>query len=378
MTISDVLTVLRKIAPENLAERWDRVGLHVGDEAARLRKPRGGKKPRAMLCIDLTEPVMAEAAERRAGLIVAYHPPIFHPLTHLTARDWKQRVLMEAVRRNIAVYSPHTALDAAEHGVCDWLCASIFDSAGNWEPITPVTPARDEYKVVAFVPEQNEVAVREAMSAAGAGHIGRYAECSFSASGTGGFRPLKGANPAIGKVGRREEVAERRLEMIVPGPNLLGVLAALRDTHPYEEPAYDVFRLEPEPVPGWQAVGAGRLVTLTNAMSARRVAEMVREALNVPLTVGGGRRPAIRTVAVCPGAGGLLFEQADADAYLTGEMRHHQALDLVQRGKMVMLAGHTETERPFLPVYRERIIDKLGGGVDWLISKADRPPLTIA
>ena len=73
-----------------------------------------------MLCIDLTEPVMREAVAAKVGLIVAYHPPIFSPLARVTGGDWKGRVVMEALQRLIAVYSPHTALDAAAGGVNRW------------------------------------------------------------------------------------------------------------------------------------------------------------------------------------------------------------------------------------------------------------------
>ncbi len=191
---------------------------------------------------------------------------------------------------------------------------------------------------------------------AGAGEQGRYDRCSFESAGTGGFRPLDGADAAIGTVGERAEVAERRLEVLVPAGRLDAVRAALRAAHPYEEPAFDVLRLEQEPVPLEEQPGAGRLLSLDEPVPLAALADRLRAALGVPLKVGGDDGLLVRTVALCPGSGGKLFEGVEADAYVTGEMQHHQCLDLVQRGRAVVLGGHTHTERPHLPVYLERIL----------------------
>ncbi|MEM6856051.1 MAG: Nif3-like dinuclear metal center hexameric protein [Planctomycetota bacterium] len=370
MKLHDVLAGLREVAPEALAEPWDKVGLHLGDPEQAVS--------RGLLCIDLTEAVVAEAVKKKCELVVAYHPPIFEPIKRLTDDGpWTQRRILAAARANLAVYSPHTALDAAAHGVCDWMCALISDGNGEGRPIVVKTPPRDEFKVVVFVPEDHEVAVREAMGAAGAGGIGNYRECSFSTAGTGGFRPMAGANPAIGHVGRREEVAERRLEMLVPGHKLADVLLELRGTHPYEEPAYDVFKLEPEPAVAAEQVGTGRVLELIQAISPDALAAGFAHLPETVIKLGHRGVKRIKSVAVCPGAGGSLFEGVEADAYVTGEMQHHQALDLVQRGKVVVLLGHTASERPYLPIYRGLIQKTAAKAVKWSVSRADRAPLTL-
>ncbi|MEM9914366.1 MAG: Nif3-like dinuclear metal center hexameric protein [Planctomycetota bacterium] len=370
MKLHDVLAGLREVAPEALAEPWDKVGLHLGDPEQAVS--------RGLLCIDLTEAVVAEAVKKKCELVVAYHPPIFEPIKRLTDDGpWTQRRILAAARANLAVYSPHTALDAAAHGVCDWMCALIADSNGEGRPIVVKTPPRDELKVVVFVPEDHEVAVREAMGTAGAGGIGNYRECSFSTAGTGGFRPMAGANPAIGQVGRREEVAERRLEMLVPGHKLSDVLLELRGTHPYEEPAYDVFKLEPEPAVASEQVGAGRVLELIQTISPDALTASFAHLPETVVKLGHRGVKRIKSVAVCPGAGGSLFEGVDADAYVTGEMQHHQALDLVQRGKVVVLLGHTPSERPYLPIYRGLIQKTVAKAVKWSVSRADRAPLTL-
>ncbi|MEM9883559.1 MAG: Nif3-like dinuclear metal center hexameric protein [Planctomycetota bacterium] len=372
MKLDEVLRVLRSVAPERLAEPWDKVGRQLGSPTQRVSG--------AMLCIDLTETVVAEAVKKKCELIVSYHPPIFRPLEGL--RDdgpWTQRRILAAARAGLAVYSPHTALDAVRGGVCDWLCGRI--GPGSSAPIRPASAERDAFKVVVFVPEADEAAVRSAMAAAGAGGIGNYRECSFSIPGAGGFRPVEGANPAIGEVGKREEVAERRLEMLVPGPRLAEVLGELRRAHSYEEPAFDVLRLEPEPAAAEQAAGAGRVLTLDRGVTPDALATSFDGLPEAAVKLGHRGVKRVRTVAVCPGAGGSLFEEVEAsggggvDAYVTGEMQHHQALDLVQRGRVVVLLGHTASERPYLPVYRDRLRRAEGGSVKWSVSRADRAPL---
>ena len=373
MKLKELLTAFRAVAPEHLAGSWDKVGLHAGSLGQHIE--------RGLICIDLTDAVIDEAVNKACQLIIAYHPPIFAPLQRLTDDGpWSQTRMVRCVREGLAIYSPHTALDAVRGGMNDWLCEGI--GKGRAVPIEPNAARRDEYKVVVFVPSENEAAVRKAMADAGAGWIGNYRECAFAVEGHGGFRPIEGANPAIGKVGQCETVAERRMEMIVQGKHLAAVVAALRQAHPYEEPAFDLFKLEPEPVQPGEQQGAGRLLTLDEPTDAVTLADRVKQRLGMShlklsAPAASTTSGAIRTVAVCPGAGGKLFEPVVADAYFTGEMQHHHVLDLHQLGRAVVLAGHTNTERPYLPTYRERLIEEGGDKVDWLISEADRAPMQI-
>ncbi len=99
-------------------------------------------------------------------------------------------------------------------------------------------------KIVVFVPETHTDIVREAMGKAGAGKLGNYSYCSFSSKGVGRFRPEAGANPHIGQVGKLEEVAEERIEVTCSRDRLDAVVAAIKEVHPYEEVAMDVYALE--------------------------------------------------------------------------------------------------------------------------------------
>lgn len=100
------------------------------------------------------------------------------------------------------------------------------------------------YKIVVYVPEDHAEKLREAMGTAGAGKIGNYSHCTFTIKGTGRFKPEEGANPTVGEIGKYEEVSEDRIETVCSGDKLEAVLKAIRENHPYEEPATDVYPIE--------------------------------------------------------------------------------------------------------------------------------------
>ena len=369
MRLSALLEILRALAPEGLAEPWDRVGLQVGDLGQSVRK--------AVLCIDLTETVLREAIEGHAELVVAYHPPIFEPLTHLRSDTWKGRMLVEATRCGVAIYTPHTALDAATGGVNDWLASQVGE--GRVTPIRKASPDQTWVKISTFVPRELVDHLRETMAAAGAGALGHYTHCSFTAAGEGTFQGDDRANPTVGRPGRLERVSEGRLEMLCQRSRARDVVAALRAEHPYEEPAIDVFAQDELALPAGSPPGQGRIVTLAKPISLARMATRVRDHLHVKtLRVAAPTRPVrIARIGTCPGAGGALLAEAEAvDAYLTGEMRYHDVLDATQRGVAILLAGHAETERPYLKVYRRRL-QRACPEVRWWTSRADRAAIKV-
>lgn len=379
MKLQRIIDALATLSPLEFAEPWDKVGLQIGDASQDVR--------RALLCIDLTPQVVAEAVARKASLIVAYHPPIFEPIANLVVGktgDWKQRVVTELIRHRIAVFTPHTALDAAAQGVNDWLAGGLGE--GTVVPISPRALSRrtcDLLKLVVFVPIAHADAVRRAMSDAGSGLIGNYTDCSFNVEGEGTFLPLKGAKPAIGKRGRLERVAEIRTEVICTRGKMPAVVAAMKQAHPYEEVAFDLYALEnpPDFSPREPAVGQGRLVTLDqpvslNTLTARIKKHLKVDRLDIAFPAGFSGKTVVSKIALCAGAGASVVKLVEqkSEVYLTGEMRHHDILDAAQRGKIVLLAGHTQTERPYLSTYLSRIKSAVGASVEWRVSEADCAP----
>ncbi|MEY4673495.1 MAG: hypothetical protein RL148_1279 [Planctomycetota bacterium] len=129
--LRDVLDMMHEVAPLELAAEWDNTGLLVDPQGAAEKPLRA-----CMLTIDCTEAVLREARRAKAGLVVSYHPPIFQPIKRLASDDARQRTLLEAVRSGIAVYSPHTALDAAPGGLADWL-AEVVSAKGAVSELRP-------------------------------------------------------------------------------------------------------------------------------------------------------------------------------------------------------------------------------------------------
>jgi len=383
-TVADLTAAMESIAPLSTAEEWDRVGLHVGLPERELAGP-------VYLTIDLTEPVVVEAVEAGASAIVSYHPPIWQPLTRLTERTPAERVVRRAIEHRIAIYSPHTALDAAAGGVTDWLCegiAGLSDGesglsqlAGDCRALIPApAPASEDAKLVVFVPADHIEKVRNALATAGAGVIGNYRVCSFSQPGEGTFLPGDEANPAVGARGQLERVAEHRMEMVCTRSSLPLAIETLRQFHPYEEPAFDVYELAPVPQ---RTVGAGRKLVLdrplTMAQAGRRLAEMLgRARMKYALPHGASDTP-VHRFAVVPGAGAAMIDEAAAqgcEAFVTGEMKHHDVLAAQALGLRVLLAGHTNTERGYLPRLASALQMRLPH-ISIEISRADADPLRV-
>ena len=264
---SDFMATLKEIAPLELAAEWDNVGLI-------LEGPQDAPINKILLCIDLTHPVVDEAIAQKANAIVAYHPPIFGGLKRLTRRSPSQNLLIRLIEAGITVWSPHTALDAAENGLGDWL----LNAFGEF----------NERSVIEMCPAQVE-------------------------------------NPAV---------------------------------------------------------GMGRQGRLTSPRPLSQLAEEIKSYLGLShIRIASAARhtdgASIKRVAVCPGAGGSLFSSVrHVDLLLTGEMRHHDILSRISNGTSVILTDHTNTERGFLPILKERLSQSLS--IPIVVSEVDSDPLTVS
>jgi dinuclear metal center YbgI/SA1388 family protein len=371
MNTADFIAAIETFAPPSYAAEWDNVGLLAGSRDAPAR--------RAMLTIDLTPAVLREAIDAEADFIMSYHPPIFSAIKSVTDSDPQGRVVFDAIRAGVSIYSPHTALDAAPGGVNDWLCEGL--GHGDLRALEPFAhvPGTEQTKIITYCPAEAVGPIRNGLASAGAGRIGGYQLCSFEIPGTGTFLGGEGTNPAIGKRGELNRVNEIRLEMVCPTAALALAVTALRQFHPYEEPPFEIIRFEKRPR---RNVGQGRRLVLDQAASLRTLVERFKDHLGmkqVHVAAAGesGLQAKITHIGVCAGAGGSLLSSAmsqDCRLFVTGEMRHHDALHAVANGCSVMLAGHTNTERPYLKTLAKRLREALPEA-DVLVSKRDSDPL---
>jgi dinuclear metal center YbgI/SA1388 family protein len=365
MTLQEILRALETIAPLDGAEKWDNVGLLAGDPRQTVS--------RVMICIDYTDDVASEARLEGCELVIAYHPPIFKPIPRVVS-DGPTSLVFDAIRRGVAIYSPHTALDVAEGGTNDVL-ADLLGLVDR-QPLRITETKASELKLETFVPPDHLEAVARAMFAAGAGVIGDYTSCSFRTEGTGTFFGEAGSRPTVGQAGELVKTGEIKIETIVPTRRLATVVAALRAAHPYEEPAFDLVQLAAPPT----ARGIGRIGRLDEPLARDALIGRIKEALGIDhVLVAGPTSGTVHTAAVCAGSCGDLLDEAIAkkvDLYLTGEMRHHDALRAAHAGVTVVCALHSNSERVTL----KRLADRLAQScpsVAWRLSQADRDPFAI-
>jgi dinuclear metal center YbgI/SA1388 family protein len=332
-TIADMVAFLHELAPLNLAAEWDNVGLLLGDGGAPVQ--------RIMTCLTITPETAAEAITGSVNLIVSHHPIFFRPVKSLTTDSRESRFLWNLARAGAAVYSPHTAFDNAPGGINDILARRL----GLVDVVALRTGTAAECKIVVFVPESDLHGVSDAMFAAGAGHIGEYSQCSYRVTGTGTFFGSEQTNPTIGQKGQREEVTEWRLEVICPAEKVRPVIDAMRRAHSYEEPAFDIYPLQPKPT----RHGQGRLGRLPAAVPLKILAQQTQSALSANLVQRvGDAETLVQSVALACGAAGEFLSdaiRARADVFLTGEMRFHDLLRAQTHGISLLLPGHYATER---------------------------------
>jgi dinuclear metal center YbgI/SA1388 family protein len=332
MKIKQLTQHLETIAPLSLQESYDNAGLIIGSPEKEVKK--------ALITLDVTPAVMQEAITSKCDLIIAHHPLIFKGLKRLNGGNMVEDMVIEAVKKDIAIYAIHTNLDNVSEGVNAMLAKKLGLSA-----ISILSPLSNQLnKLVVFCPESHAEVVRNALFNAGAGHIGSYSHCSFNAAGEGSFKASEGTNPFVGKIGETHFENEVRVETIVPKTSLSAVLKAMQEVHPYEEVAYDLYPLENE----WGKTGAGMIGELTEETD---IGEFLNHVKNVLHADRIRHSPLIdkkvKKVAICGGSGSFLMQEAfrkGAQVFVTADIKYHDFF-LYEKKMTLVDAGHYETEQ---------------------------------
>ncbi len=341
----EITSVLEKLAPLSLQEHYDNAGLLLGDAGQDITM--------ALLCLDVTEQVVDEAISIGCNLIISHHPVIFSGLKRLTGNNYTERILLKAIRHNIALYAAHTNIDNILNGVNFRIAARL-----GLQHVNVLLPKGELLmKLYTFVPESHVNEVRDALFAAGAGSIGNYDECSFGTIGTGTFRGNTATNPFVGTIGKRHYEKEVRLEVIFPGWLQEKVIEALLQHHPYEEVAYDLVSLKNLS----SLVGAGLTGMLETPLEPAAFLKQLKDNMNVQVVRHTRLIPKkISKVAVCGGAGSFLLDQAikaGADIFISADFKYHQFFDADDR---IMIAdiGHFESEQFTPEIFAEVLREK--------------------
>ena len=349
--LSDILGIINKIAPNNLAESWDNCGLQVGDPTAIIS--------RIMVALDATPGVVAEAISAECQLLVTHHPLIFKPQKCISTATPQGRLLHTAIRSGLAVISMHTNYDIVEGGLNDVLAERLELSNCT---VLQTTSAQELVKLVVFVPEDHLEQLRAALLPQ-AESLGAYRDCSFAAPGEGTFTPLAGATPHIGTPGTFEKVREYRLELLLDRARLSQALKTMIAVHPYEEPAFDVYPLHREGAKR----GLGRIGYLSETTTLAHLAGLVATQLNTTgIRFIGDPAATITKVALCSGSGTSVMRTAarsGADVLVTGDVKYHDARDAEDLGIALIDAGHFPTEIIMAAAVQKRLQQRvLGAG----------------
>ncbi|XP_053197289.1 NIF3-like protein 1 [Scomber japonicus] len=346
MELKEVLQVLEQLAPLSLAESWDNVGLLVEPSKSRPVKT-------ILLTNDLTDAVMEEAENMSCDLIISYHPPLFRPMKRLVQKDWKQRLAIRAVEAGMAVFSPHTSWDSVKGGVNDWLVGGL--GSGQVSVLNQaLSGASHSHKLeftVRSVEQLNQV--MDELKACDSGTTLQHSASRHDSSGI--HVSLTCSDSAL-------------------TPSVQTLLR-----HSASSQSLSILKLEKPPIPGH---GAGRLSVLGEPVTVATAVQKMKSHLGLShlrlaLGVGHTQDTSVSTVAVCAGSGASVLNGVRADLYITGEMSHHEVLDAVEKGTSVLLSDHSNSERGFLTVFRERLAVRLPDSVNVVVSKADRDPLEV-
>ncbi|MDD4627173.1 MAG: Nif3-like dinuclear metal center hexameric protein [Syntrophomonas sp.] len=331
--VKDIIAIMEEHFPPWLAEAWDNSGLQLGSANKVVEK--------VAVALDLDKSILDQALKLKIGLIITHHPLFFRPLKHINYDSPVGSLIQRMVKSGISVYTAHTNLDAAEKGINQVLAELL----GLQDIDTLETSKREElYKLVVYVPASHSEELRRAINGAGAGFIGNYSDCSFRVRGTGTFRPGAGSQPFLGQEGELEEADEFRLETVVRKQELSQVLQAMEEAHPYEEVAFDLFRLEQ----AGKRYSMGRSGLLPEETKLGDYARQVKETLGLEaVRVVGDLDKVLRKVAIVSGAGASLIpaiSQQGIELLVTGDLKYHEARDAEASGLAIIDAGHQGTE----------------------------------
>ncbi|MEW6262934.1 MAG: Nif3-like dinuclear metal center hexameric protein [Thermodesulfobacteriota bacterium] len=328
--LKDLLDLIEILAPRRLAAEWDNPGLAVGHKEARIQK--------IALSLDAIPETIQAAIQIGAQALVTHHPLSLNPLRRLDLSEPIAETAALAIKHNLAVVSAHTNLDAARQGTARALARHL-----DLKEVSVLEPVRSApaYKLTVFVPLGYEGQIKQALLEAGAGSF-------FQVRGEKTYS--FGAEDRAGTAGPRhdETQAESRLEVRVADNDMPRILEALRRSHPYEEPAWDLSPLAPaEPTEGYGCIGV-----LNIPLSLGDLVNKIKESLKINFIRIAGPDPGqVRTVALMPGSGGAyvsLARSRGAQVLLSGDLGYHQAREAEQIGLTLLDAGHFATERPVI------------------------------
>lgn len=361
---SEIISIIEKWMPKSLANPRDNIGLQIGSLSKEVAK--------ILIALDIREEVIREAIEQRADLIISHHALIYSPLGELIEEDPISKLAMEIIRNNINVYVAHTNFDSVESGVNSY-GAQLLELE-DCQPL--VTGSRGNlYKYVVYLPEENIDEITDVAIQAGAGLIGNYRGCSFRIQGQGTFIPSESANPVIGEKEKLNLVDEIRLEIDIHEDKLFELINKIKEVHPYEEVAYNIYPLKKMA----NCEGLGVIGNLKKPKKLNDLIKIVKNKFQInTVKIIKGKNDMISRIAFCGGSGGNLIELAfkeGAELFVSGDITYHQAMTARNLGLSLIDGGHNPTERLALRNLKKKIEELFinnGLKIEIIISEKDK------
>lgn len=332
MIVQDVIDMIESMSPLYYAEDFDNVGLLVGTKSQKITN--------VLVTLDALESVIDEAIEKNCNLIVSFHPIVFKGLKKLNGNNYVERVVIKAIKNDIAIFCMHTALDNHWQGVNHMICKKI--GLTNQKILIP--KKETICKLNTFVPSEKLNEVREALFKAGAGAIGNYENCSFTNEGTGSFKGNNLANPTIGTKNQLHFETETQLQITFAAHLKNKIVTVLHQAHPYEEVAFEITTLENTN----QKIGMGMIGELAEPMSEKECLQMIKNVFNAQgIRHSQFLNKPIKKIAVLGGSGAFAInnaKNAGADLYITADIKYHEFFQ-AERQLVVADIGHYESEQ---------------------------------
>jgi dinuclear metal center YbgI/SA1388 family protein len=343
--IKDVQGWMESNFPAVWAEKWDRIGLQIGDPETVV--------DRIGVSLEATGQSASWAIENNLQLLITHHPLFFEPITSLTSLSEPGRTALRLIEGRVALFTAHTNLDVAPEGVSTALARQL----GLTHLVPLETGTRDRVKVVVYVPAGYEERVLTVLEGDRIGEIGHYRRCTFKVRGEGTFQGDQESRPFRGEPARLERADEWRLEFQTGRDRLAEVLERIRAVHPYEETAYDIYPLE-NPA---REIGMGRVGRFDPPLPMETLLGRLKADVDAPvLRVSGKTGGPVEKVAVCGGSGARLLtaaRAAGAEVFITGEIGYHPLVANQGQPLVLIEIGHYPSEKWILPGLRKALAE---------------------
>ncbi len=367
--VSDIINIIEQLYPLSLSEKWDNSGLQTGSKKKDVHN--------ILIALDPLMSVVKSCKTLDIDLLITHHPLLMEQLKVIDYNTSAGSVIKMAASLDLSIYSAHTNVDKGSGGLND-----IFGQKIGLKDMKPLIPSENRRaKFVVYVPIQFEKKVLSAIFSTNGVEIENYSNCTFRNRGVGTYKPNLSAKPFQGSAGKIEHADEIRIEVLVNLDDLNYLIDEIKKVHPYEVIAYDVYLLL---LSGNGSHGIGRIGNLEEKTDFNTFARIIKEKFGLShIKISGDPKMPVFSVVVCTGSGSSLtkdFIKSEADVYISGDIKYHDAQNILENRAGVIDIGHFNSEQFFIEHLSQKlneIVIKSGFKVNIIPCNTEKDPFTI-